>query len=227
MPAKAYPTGSQGWGSILTQRPDVNAPSPQGFAGHLRPPSAHSGALPLPGSEAPGTAFAAGRAAAARRESVTAPVTGATAAPPPRQLGSSVRAIFKLPLCRSRCLGRKEPAREAGSRAMRPRAEGAAAGAAGECGPRDVGLAGAVPSLPGRSPRPGPGTAGRGPRYRGRRKWGRAGRGESQPAPLPTPLPLDPRPGSCGGRSASWSCLIAPCPARHGRLCSPCRLASC
>lgn len=174
----------------------------------------------------PGTAFAARRVPAALRESVTAPVTGATAAPPPRQLGSSVRAIFKLPLRRSRCLGeRNQRGRQARGRCGRgrrePRPELRVSAAPGTVGP-----AGAAPSLPGRSPRLGPGTAGRAA-ARPREEVGPGGARRLRRLRFLRPFPSTPAREAAAGRSACWSCLIAPCPARHGRLCGPCRLASC
>lgn len=225
MPVKDNPTRRQSWGSILTQRPDVNALSPQGFAGHLGAPSAHSEALPLPAQrpryrlQRPACPRCAPRVGHRSRYRGN---RGASSAP----AGIICPRHFQTAPAPQPVFGGKEPAREAGSRAMRPRAEGAAAGAAGECGPRDVGPAGAAPSLPGRSPRLGPGTAGRAA-ARPREEVGPGGARRLRRLRFLRPFPSTPAREAAGGRSACWSCLIAPCPARHGRLCGPCRLASC
>lgn len=110
---------------------------------------------------------------------------------------------FQTALAPEPCLGRKEPTREAGSRTMRPQAEGAAAGAAGEGGLRGL----QDPAgrrrlrLPGGPRGPGPRAAGGRPRGRGR-KWARAGRGAERPRRLRFrhPCPSTPAVNVAGGR---------------------------
>lgn len=149
-----------------------------------------------PGSSA---AIAAGRPAArrapstARRESVAAPVTGATAAPPPRLLDRLSAPFSNCPSAGAgvwggRSLGGRQVPGRCGRRRRERRRELRVSVIPGAVGPARS----AAPSLPRAVPT---GRVLRGGRPRGRgRKWGRAGRGDSSLALLPTALPFSARP---------------------------------
>lgn len=165
-----------------------------GFSGRLGAPWPRAAAAdPFPG---PGAPRCHRRRARPRRAPLGSPL------PLPGQRRRLLRAgwivsprHFQTAPAPEPCLGQKEPTREAGSRTMRPQAEGAAAGAAGEGGLRGL----QDPAgrrrlrLPGGPRGPGPGAAGReAARPREEVGPGGAGRGGAPQAPLPTPLPFNP-----------------------------------